>query len=89
MARVMKTEGRALQIDAGAESRMNTGDTLTLHLLRPPPPVLDLSGRLLGRENQVRATVLLRAVYPAFSIAELVEAPDGLRVHPGDLIYAQ
>jgi hypothetical protein len=89
VARVMKVDGRALQIDAGAESRMSPGDTLTLHLVRPPPPVLDLSGRLLGWEKQVRAAVLLRAVYPAFSIGELVDAPEGIKVNPGDLLYAQ
>jgi hypothetical protein len=85
IARVMKVEGRTLQIDAGAESRMNPGDTLALHLLRPPPAP-DLSGRLPGQEKPVRAIVLLRAVYPAFSIAELIGAPDGLRVNPGDLV---
>jgi hypothetical protein len=85
IARVMKTEGRLLQIDAGAESRMNPGDTLILHILREPP-VFDLSPRLLGQEKQVRATVRLRAVYPAFSIAEVLEAQDGLQINPGDLI---
>jgi hypothetical protein len=89
VARVVKVDGRMLQIDAGAESRLSPGDTMMLHLLRPPPPVLDLSERFLGREKHVRATVLLRAVYPAFSIAELVETPDGLQVNPGDLVYAQ
>ncbi|MDR0674340.1 MAG: hypothetical protein LBF93_11985 [Zoogloeaceae bacterium] len=89
VARVVKVDGHMLQIDASAESRMNPGDTMTLHLVRPPPPVVDLSERFLGREKFVRATVLLRAVYPTFSIAELIEAPDGLQINPGDLIYAQ
>ncbi|MDR2625493.1 MAG: flagellar assembly protein T N-terminal domain-containing protein [Zoogloeaceae bacterium] len=89
VARVVKVEGRSLQIDAGAESRMSPGDRLVLHLVRSPPPVLDFSGRLLGWEKQVRAAVLLRAVYPAFSIAELVDAPEGIEVNPGDLLYAQ
>jgi hypothetical protein len=84
----MKVEGRLLQLDAGAESRMNTGDTLELHILREPP-VFDLSARLLGQEKQVRATVLIRAVYPAFSIAEFLEAPKELEVQPGDFVYTQ
>ncbi|MDR2786844.1 MAG: flagellar assembly protein T N-terminal domain-containing protein [Candidatus Accumulibacter sp.] len=88
IARVMKVEGRLLRIDAGAESRMNVGDTLTLHLLRKPP-VLDLSAHLLGQEKQVRATVTLRAIYPAFSIAELIETPEILKVNPGDFVYAE
>jgi hypothetical protein len=88
IARVMKVEGRLLELDAGAESRMSLGDTLTLHILREPP-VFDLSARLLGQEKQVRATVLIRAVYPAFSIAELIEAPKELDVHPGDFVYAE
>jgi hypothetical protein len=88
IARVMKVEGRLLRIDAGAESRMNLGDTLMLHVLREPP-VLDMSARLLGQEKQVRATVLIRAVYPAFSLAELLEAPKTLEVRPGDFVYTQ
>jgi hypothetical protein len=88
IARVMKVEGRLLQIDAGAESRMNPGDTLMLHILRQPP-VFDLSSYLLGQEKQMRATVSLRAVYPAFSIAELIEMPETLKVAPGDFVYTQ
>jgi hypothetical protein len=88
IARIMKVEGRLLQLDAGTESRMNTGDTLELHILREPP-VFDLSARLLGQEKQVRATVLIRAVYPAFSIAEFLEAPKELKVQPGDFVYTQ
>jgi hypothetical protein len=88
VARIMKVEGRLLQLDAGAESRMTPGDTLTLHVLRQPP-VFDLSAQLLGQEKHVRATVLIRAVYPAFSIAELVEAPKELKAAPGDLVYTQ
>jgi hypothetical protein len=88
IARVMKVKGPLLQLDAGAESRLNPGDTLTLHILRQPS-VFDLSAHLLGQEKQVRATVSLRAVYPAFSIAELVEMPEDLTVAPGDLVYAQ
>jgi hypothetical protein len=88
IARVMKVEDRLLRIDAGAESRMNSGDTLMLHVLREPP-VLDLSARLWEQEKRVRATVLTRAVYPAFSLAELLEAPKTLEVHPGDFVYTQ
>jgi hypothetical protein len=88
IARVMKAEGRLLQLDAGAESRISSGDTMILHILRQPP-VFDLSPRLLGQEKQVRATVLIRAVYPAFSIAELHEAPEKLEINPGDFVYAQ
>jgi hypothetical protein len=88
IARVMKVEGHLLQLDAGAESRMTLGDTLMLYILRQPP-VFDLSAHLLGQEKQMRATVSLRAVYPAFSIAELIEMPDELTVAPGDLVYTQ
>ncbi|MDR2365855.1 MAG: flagellar assembly protein T N-terminal domain-containing protein [Zoogloeaceae bacterium] len=88
IARVMKVEGHLLQLDAGAESRISSGDMMVLHILRQPP-VFDLSPRLLGQEKQARATVLIRAVYPAFSIAELHEAPKELEVRPGDFVYAQ
>ncbi|MDR0439936.1 MAG: hypothetical protein LBI59_02995, partial [Candidatus Accumulibacter sp.] len=88
IARIVKVEGRLLQLDAGAESRINSGDTLTLHILRKPP-VSDLSAHLPEQEKQVRATVVIRAVYPASSIAELVEAPEALKVSPGDFVYTQ
>ena len=84
----MKVQGHLLQLDAGAESRMAPGDTLMLHILRQLP-VFGLSAHLLGQERQVRATVSLRAVYPAFSIAELVEMPEELTVAPGDFVYTQ
>jgi hypothetical protein len=88
IARVMKVQGHLLQLDVGGESRMTPGDTLTLHILRPPP-VFDFSAHLLGQEKQVRATVSLRAVHPDFSIAELVEMPEELTVAPGDFVYTQ
>ncbi|MDR0715852.1 MAG: flagellar assembly protein T N-terminal domain-containing protein [Azoarcus sp.] len=88
IARVMKVDGHRLQLDAGAESGISPGDTMVLHILRQPP-VFDLSTRLLGQEKQVRATALIHAVYPAFSIAELVETPVELKVAPGDLVYTQ
>ncbi|MDR0702617.1 MAG: flagella assembly protein FlgT [Azoarcus sp.] len=88
IARVMKVEGRRLQLDAGAESGISLGDTMTLHILRQPP-VFDLSARFLGQEKQVRATALIHAVYPAFSIAELTETPVELKVTSGDLVYTQ
>jgi hypothetical protein len=67
---------------------MNMGDTLVPHVLREPP-VFDLSARLSGQEKQMRASVTIRAVHPAFSIAELLEAPEGLKAYPGDLVYTQ
>ncbi|MDR2092229.1 MAG: hypothetical protein LBP58_02780, partial [Azoarcus sp.] len=85
---IVKVEGRRLQLDAGAESGVSLGDTMTLHILRQPP-VFDMSARLLGQEKQIRATALIQAVYPAFSIAELLEAPEKLEVTPGDLVYTQ
>ncbi|MDR0380318.1 MAG: hypothetical protein LBI62_10345 [Candidatus Accumulibacter sp.] len=88
IARIVKVEGRFLQLDAGAESRINPGDALTLRILREPP-VFDLSARLSGQEKQTRTSVIIRTVHPAFSIAELVEAPETLKVSPGDFVYTQ
>ena len=89
IARVLKVqEENQLQIDAGAESGLSIGDTMSLHQWKEPP-VRRSEKNVLGREKFVRATVRIRAVYPNFSVGELLEAPKGLRVVPGDLLYAE
>jgi hypothetical protein len=89
IARIVKVEGRLLQLDAGAESRISSGDTLTLRVLREPPASGFSAPRLPGQEEPVDATVVIRAVHPASSVAELVGAPEALNVSPGDLVYTQ
>ena len=87
MARVLKIQDGQLQIDAGAESGLSAGDTMSLHQWKEPP-VRGEDNLVLGREKFVKATVRIRSVYPNFSIGELVEAPKKLEIAPGDVLYA-
>lgn len=77
-ARVLKVKDGQLQIDAGAESGVSVGDTMSLHQWKEPP-VRRHDQTVLGREKFVRTTVRIRSVYPNFSVGELVEAPAGLK----------
>lgn len=87
IARVVGVKDKQIQIDAGAESGISAGDTMSLHQWKEPP-IRKESNEVLGREKFVRATVRIRAVYPNFSIGELIEAPPSLVVAPGDVLYA-
>ncbi len=89
VTRVIKTEGALIYVDAGAESRLSVGDTLSVQTWREPP-VRAITGALLGQEKNPRATAMIKSVYPTFAIAELVETPKGgVLLKPGDLLYAQ
>ncbi len=88
IARVLKVKDGQLQIDAGAESGVSVGDTMSLHQWKEPP-VRRHDQTVLGREKFVRTTVRIRSVYPNFSVGELVEAPAGLKVASGDVLYAE
>lgn len=87
IARVLKVQDKQLQIDAGVESGLSAGDSLSLHQWKEPP-VRGEGNAVLGREKFVKATVRIRSVYPNFSIGELVEVPKGLEIVPGDVLYA-
>lgn len=88
IARVLKVQENQLHIDSGAESGLSAGDTLSLHQWKEPPVRGD-NHFVLGREKFAKATVRIRSVYPNFSIGELVEAPKGLEIVPGDVLYAE
>lgn len=89
VTRVIKTEGAKIYVDAGAESRLSAGDTLSVQTWREPP-VRAITGVPLGQEKYPRATAVIKSVYPKFAIAELIETPKGgVLLKPGDLLYAQ
>ncbi|MDP2793729.1 MAG: flagellar assembly protein T N-terminal domain-containing protein [Sulfurisoma sp.] len=89
VTRVLKTDGALIYVDAGAESRLSAGDTLSVQTWREPP-VRAITGAPLGQEKYPRATAVIKSVYPAFAIAELIETPKGgVLLKPGDLLYAQ
>ena len=88
IARVLKVSGDKLQVDAGSESGLSVGDTLSLHNWRDPP-VWGVTGTPLGREKSTRTQAVVRTVYPKFSILEMQTPPANLQVRPGDVLYAQ
>jgi len=88
IARVLKVNGKGVQVDAGAEAGLSVGDTLSLHNWRDPP-IVGVDGSPLGREKSSRAKAVVRAVYPRFSLLELQDSPRNLVVKPGDVLYAQ
>lgn len=88
IARVLKVNGKGIQVDAGAEAGLSVGDTLSLHNWRDPP-IFGVDGNSLGREKSSRTKAVVRAVYPRFSLLELQDPPKNLVVKPGDVFYAQ
>ena len=77
-----------MRIDGGAESGLSNGDTLTIHSWKEPP-VRSANHLPLGKEKTVRSSASVRAVYPRFSVIQIVDAPAKFKVSAGDVLYAQ
>lgn len=88
IARVLQVKAGLIHIDAGAESGLSVGDSLSVHNWRDPP-IQSATGLALGREKSTRTNASIRSVYPKFSILELTDAPVHLEVKEGDVLYAQ
>lgn len=88
VARVLQVKGKVIHIDAGAESGLSVGDSLSVHNWRDPP-IESVTGLALGREKSIRTNASIRFVYPKFSILELVDVPKGVETQVGDVLYAQ
>ena len=89
MARVIKTEGDLVYIDAGAESGLTAGDTLNLHAWRKSD-VRNIENTHLGVEKDFRTSASLKSIYPQFSVLQIVQKlnpPNSVSV--GDLVYSQ
>jgi len=84
-ARVLKVEGRKLWLDAGADTGLDAGTEFTI-TRQLDPPILDLDGQPLGREQAPLSSAVVQGVYPRFAIAET--ASDKPRIKPGDVLYA-
>lgn len=85
-ARILRVEGARLHIDAGAEAGLTIGDTLKIHTWKQPP-VTGLNGATLGMEKKIQATATIRSVYPRFSVIEIENAPSGISIREGDVIF--
>ena len=88
VARVLEVHGNLVHIDGGAESGLSNGDTLTIHSWKEPP-VRSVTYLPLGKEKSVRSSASVRAVYPRFSVIQILDAPARFKVSAGDVLYAQ
>lgn len=87
-SRVLKTEGKRIFVDAGAEHGLTAGDALRLHAQKELP-VATGEGSWLGQEKTLRGMLNLKWVYPGFAIAEFATAGFNPAIQSGDLLYLQ
>jgi hypothetical protein len=89
VARVIKTDGGHVYIDAGAESGLSAGDTLNLHAWRKSD-VRSGENVHLGVEKNFGATASVKSIYPQFSVLQIIqESNQAKAVNVGDLVYSQ
>jgi hypothetical protein len=83
-ARVVRSNGKKVYIDAGSAARVRVGDMLLAYKVEETVTTDPASGRALGRAEQPVATLVLRSVQPQFSIGEV--ETDQVSLQPGDLV---
>lgn len=84
--RVVSTEGERIHLDAGAEQGLQNGDMLMV-TRQGSTPIVTPQGEILGQEQYRLGEARITAVYPRFSVAEMVDR----RFMPGvgDTLYAE
>ncbi len=86
-ARVVKVDGKAIYLDAGAEQGLSVGDTLRA-FRRKGQPVVTPRGETLGHEISPVGELKITTVYPRFSIGELGKRVSAQPFVAGDLVYS-
>ncbi len=81
-ARVLRNEGDAVYIDAGAVNRIKVGDSLTAYHLAPQ--ALTVGGQFAGYSERPVATVVVKKVQPLFALGQLSDPAQ--RLQPGDIV---
>ncbi len=85
MARVVRTEGETVFIDAGATSLVRPQDVLSVSRRESISPLLDMDGTTtLGHVEKYAGTVTIVQVQPLFSVAHLDRK--GTRLTTGDYV---
>lgn len=70
---VVRVEGKAVYLDAGAASMLKVGDKLALYTTDFHSPIISVGGAMLGIPERPVTTVTLIKIQPLFSIGELSE----------------
>lgn len=70
-ARVIKSEGKKVYIDAGAEQGVGLGNTFSMFKVRSMP-LSNNADEVLGIEKTPRGEAKVTAVYPRFSVVEML-----------------
>ena len=86
IARVLKTEGQRVYLDAGAEHGIAIGDTLSAFKTMPLK-VVTSSGEVLGMEKRSVGELRVTTVYPRFAIGELAAKESTLQA--GDELHGK
>ncbi len=85
-ARVVRTEGDTVYVDAGATSLLKPEDVLSVSRLEPMLPILDMdSASVLGNTEKYAGTVTIVQVQPLFSVAH-VDRKEA-RLSTGDYVH--
>jgi len=72
-AQVVRAEGKAVYLDAGAAAMLQVGDKLAIYTTDFHSPIVGVRGAMLGMSERPVTTVTLIKIQPLFSIGELTE----------------
>lgn len=85
MARVTRTDGNNIYIDAGADAGLRPGDTLNLYR---SSTFYDANQNAYTELENVKMVITLKRVQPFFSRGAIATEPDKLGIQQGDVVIA-
>ncbi len=83
--RVIRVDGRKIMIDTGSDSGIEPGAELVL--TQAAPTTTTTAGDSLPGERSAIAGVMVRQVYPRYSVAEITARKNAPVVKVGDILY--
>jgi hypothetical protein len=83
-ARVVRSVGKRVYLDAGAVSALRVGDILLAYRVDGSPLLNPQNGQMLGLPELPVATLVIRNVQPQFSVGEL--ETEQVTLKPGDVL---
>lgn len=85
MAKVARTDGKNIYIDAGADAGLRPGDTLNLYRLST---FYDANQNAYTELENVKMVITLKRVQPFFSRGIISTEPDKIGIQQGDVVIA-
>lgn len=85
-ARVVKTDGRLLYLNVGSDSGIEPGMEFLL-TRENGSPVAGFAGEALGRERKPLAGIVIKNVYPRYSVAEITAKKNPPVAQTGDIVF--